>query len=66
MDTNNDGVLSKREIRDGLHDLAHRDKSPYLRPHQLATVFEAIDLNGDDRISYPELIDFLLANVEKF
>ena len=66
MDRNGDGVLSKREIRDGLMDFAHRDKQPFLRPHQLQTLFDAIDLNGDDRISYPELVDFLIQNVNLF
>ena len=66
MDANRDGVLSKREIRDALSAFAHRDRQPFLRPHQLQTLFDVIDLDGDDRISYPELVEFLIANVDKF
>ena len=64
MDVNEDGVLSKREIRAALLDLGKRDKeNAFLKPKELRDLFGEMDLNGDGKVSYDELVDFLVDHV---
>ena len=37
---------------------------PGLRPHQLQSLFDAIDMNGDGEVTYAELVDFLADQME--
>ena len=56
MDANDDGVLTKKEVRKALAEsgVLGDDK------RDLADVFEAMDLDGDGRVDYEEMIDFLM------